>query len=470
MPLNVRSFCTSILLIFTFSLFIRAQTSAQFAPTAAPSAADVMRERVAKAKAFIAVRNYNAAIYELQNIRRETSEQTVGGVINVLLMNSYLEQGDYKRAQDFLNELAKAKKDGKPNAAANYFAVAGQVVKGARNQLERYKSLGLSVSDRNLPSEATNDVQKMRETLETVVAQSKVLGADKKQTPDAMALLEEATNARGSLAKDEFDAKRWKNEVGDAREMLANSQSVIVNATGEPTTIYTPPPSNSNNVAAANPSANNQKQITVNNQNTAPSSSANAPIFQPVPNTSSVNSAKQATGGDTTAANNAQSSSQTAAKTENKIVETPPAPSTQSTTNAPVRNRRAENANGETASNQNPNNNQNVNNGDANNSNNTDAAPKNTSPLQVGSLVEYATQKTTPVYPPTARSMRTSGVVRVELTVDENGQVAQVQNTSGPVLLQRAATDAVKKWRFKPFVRGGEPVKATGFVSFNFSL
>ncbi len=470
MPLNVRSFCTSILLIFSFSLFIGAQTSAQFAPTAAPSAAAVMRERVAKAKAFIAVKNFNAAIYELQNIRRETSDQTVGGVINVLLMNSYLEQGDYKRAEDFLNELAKAKKDGKPNAAANYFAVAGQVVKGARNQFERYKSLGLSVSDRNLPSEATNDVQKMRETLETVVAQSKVLGADKKQTADAMALLEEATNARGSLAKDEFDAKRWKNEGGDAREMLANSQSVIVNAAGEPTTIDTPQTFNGGNVAL-NPSANNQKQNTVNNSNTAPLSPSITPVFRPVPNVNSANSAGQTTVNGDTAANNTQSTKQTTAtQTENKVVETPPAPSTQNAINAPVRNRRAENANGETASNQNANNDKNVNNGGANNSNNADAAPKNTSPLQVGSLVEYATQKTTPVYPPTARSMRTSGVVRVELTIDENGQVARVQNTSGPALLKQAATDAVKKWRFKPFVRGGEPVRATGFVSFNFSL
>ncbi|MBA2619967.1 MAG: TonB family protein [Acidobacteria bacterium] len=471
MPLNVRSFCTSILLIFTFSFFTEAQTSAQFAPSAAPSAADVMRERVAKAKAFIAVKNFNAAIYELQNIRRETSDQTVGGVINVLLMNSYLEQGDYKRAQDFLAELAKAKKDGKPNAAANYLAVAGQVVKGARNQLERYKSLGLSVSDRSLPSEATNDVQKMRETLETVVAHSKVLGADKKQTADAMALLEEATNARGSLAKDEFDAKRWKNEVSDAREMLANSQSVIVNAAGEPTTIDTPQNSNGEN-AALNPSANNQKQIAVNNQNTAPSSPTSTPVFQPVPNSNSADSGGQTTVGGNAAANNSQSfKSTTATQTENKVVETPPASPTQTATSAPVRNRRVENTNGETASNQNSDSNQNVNNGSGvNNSNTADAAPKNTSPLQVGSLVEYATQKTTPVYPPTARSMRASGVVRVELTIDENGQVAQVQNTSGPALLQRAAADAVKKWRFKPFVRGGEPVKATGFVSFNFSL
>jgi len=162
MSLNIRQTYTSfaLIFIFAFSVLVQAQTSG-----------DVMRGRVAKAKAFIAVRNYNAAIYELENIRRETGDPTVNGVINVLLMNSYLEQSDYKRAQEFLKELSNPQKLKNPNASASYFAVAGQVVKGARNQLERYRGLGLSVSDRNLPLEAATDIEKMRETLEMVVGQ-----------------------------------------------------------------------------------------------------------------------------------------------------------------------------------------------------------------------------------------------------------------------------------------------------------
>ncbi len=96
--------------------------------------------------------------------------------------------------------------------------------------------------------------------------------------------------------------------------------------------------------------------------------------------------------------------------------------------------------------------------------------PKDNSPMAVGSLVEYATQKSNPIYPVTAKSMRMTGVVRIEVMVDEEGQVAEVQKSSGPSLLRGAATDAVRKWRFKPFIRDGEPVKATGFVSFNFTL
>ena len=48
--------------------------------------------------------------------------------------------------------------------------------------------------------------------------------------------------------------------------------------------------------------------------------------------------------------------------------------------------------------------------------------------------------------------------------------VGAVQNATGPSLLQPAAKDAIRKWRFKPFVRDGQPVKAIGFVNFNFSL
>lgn len=431
MPLNVRRFCTSFLLIFTFSILTFAQTSG-----------DIMRDRIAKAKAFIAVRNYNAAIYELENIKRETNDPTVGGVINVLLMNSYLDQGDYRRAQEFLKELAAPQKN-KPNASANYLTVAGQVVKGARNQLERYKALGLSVSDRNLPLEALTDVEKMRETLEIVVEQSKVLGKDKNQASNAMALLEEATNARGSLARDDFDAKRWKESVGDAREMLANSRSVVVNAVDGTRT-----------AAATNAVAMSQP-TNISASTTAKSNEI--PVFQPVPNSSSQNSNNQ-----TSRANTSKPLTEQTARVE-KPVEDVKKPQPENSDNkdvannspAPGRNRRVEAGN---------------NNGGETSTANNNSANDSTAPVAVGSLIEYATQKTNPVYPATARNMRMTGVVKIELVVDEKGQVAEVQKASGPSMLRAAASDAVKRWKFKPFVRDGQPRKATGFVNFNFSL
>ena len=271
MPLNVRRFFASVLFTLFAIIFINAQT--------APTSADVMRDRIAKAKAFIVVKNYNAAIYELENIRRETSDTNIHAMLNVLLMHSYLEQSDYKRAQDFLAGLYKDLKAKKPNAEMNYYSVAGQIVKGARSQIERYKSVGLMVSDRNLPLEALVDIDKMRETLEFVITQSKELGADKKQTPTALPLLEEAINTRSSLAKDEYDANRWKLEVADAREDILKSRSTIINAV-DGTSEAVP-----QNTVAANTQPNTQ---TVNNQTVTQTpvsvkTPENVPSFQPVP-------------------------------------------------------------------------------------------------------------------------------------------------------------------------------------------
>ena len=298
MPLTVKRFCTSVLITLTFSVLIFAQTSA-----------DVMRERVAKAKAYIAVRNYGAAIYELENIRRETGDQTVHGVTNVLLMNSFLEQGDYKRAQDFLAELSK-----KPGASASYLVAAGQVVKGARNQMERYRSLGLSVADPKLPKDAVADVDKMRETLEKVVEQTKILSKDKAQTPNAMALMEEATAARSGLARDTYDANRWKNETADAREDLANSRSVVVNAVSEM-------PMQTNTAVAAN----NPPQPTVN--------PVQMPIALPIP----TDSAEK-----TNVAKNDQTEKLPVTETARKEIEKPRESPPTGNLTAPSRTRRSE--------------------------------------------------------------------------------------------------------------------------------
>jgi len=398
-----------------------------------------MRGRISKAKALIAVRNYNGAIYELENIRRETGDQTVHGVVNVLLMNCFLEQGDYKRAQTFLSDLFNAIKSGKPNAAANYYAAAGQVIKGAKNQSERFKSLGLSVSDRNLEPLAVTDLESMRQTLEKVIENSKVVAKDPKQTANAFALLEEAGNARGLLARDDFDSKRWKDEVADSREMLANSSSTVFNAMGDtqPTTV------SPNTVASNNPVVPTPTPISEPVKSEENRSVKTLPVpaneekseqkveMKPVPTRA----------GNTAAKSDPQPQKEALAK---KDPEPQPANDVPVT---PKRERRVEEK--------------------------TDAPAVSTNSdgsIVVGSLLEYAVQRSTPVYPANARSMRQTGVVRVEVLIDENGQVASVQNTSGPVLLQNAARDAVRKWKFKPFVRDGQPVKATGYLSFNFNL
>ncbi len=436
MPLNVRSFCTSVLLVLVGFITIlsaqapvatpgptvQPQVTQVVVPVKAPTSAEIMRERISKAKAFIAVRNYNAAIYELENIRRETSDASVQSVTNVLLMNSYLEQGDYKRAQDFLTDAYNSQKANKPNSTEYYSTVAGQIVKGARNQAERYRSLGLSVSDRNLPLEAVNDIERMRETLELVVTQTKEISKDKAKSGGAMALLEEATNSRGAIARDDYDARHWRDEISDSREQLMNSRSVITNAV-DGTTV----PNNAEQLAAVTTPQTYVPAESVKHPETTP-------VFKPVP----VDNSKRST--DTLlAANNKPAVDLKKADEPLRTQIIPSAPKDSTATAKLTAPPQIE-------------------------------AEKNDAPLEVGSLIGYATKQSAPVYPQAARNLRATGVVKVEVTVDETGGVSEVQKTSGPPLLQTAAKDAVRKWKFRPFVRDGQPVKANGFVSFNFSL
>ena len=397
-----------------------------------------MRERISKAKAYIAVRNYNAAIYELENIRRETSDQSVNAVTNVLLMNSYLEMGDYKRAQDFLASFYKSYKSNSANGNFYYSSVAAQVVKGARNQVERYRALGLTVSDRNLPLEAVNDIERMRETLEQVITQAKDLSTDKTKSAAALALLEEATNSRSMIARDDYDAKRWRDEVADSREQIQSSSSVVINAM-DGTTVANEPP---RQLVAANNSVTTptpQASVTGNQETPIfkpvveqkPKVDSNAVAPQPKPNENLVASLeKPAVSGPAIVEEKRD-------PRRDRVTELTPTPTLEIKKElAPAPAQTSE----------------------------------STSILDVGSLIAYATKQAAPTYPPAAKSMRATGVVKVEVTVDENGDVTEVQKASGPSLLQTAAKDAIKRWKFKPFVREGQPVKATGFVNFNFSL
>ncbi|HLA95801.1 MAG TPA: TonB family protein [Pyrinomonadaceae bacterium] len=435
MPLNVGRFYASIILVL--SAFIAAATaqvvpqvspSPSSSPAAppviqpianAPTAAEVMRARISKAKAFIAVRNYNAAVYELESIRRETSDTSVQSVTNVLLMNSYLEQGDYKRAQAFLNDFYNQQKTTRPNALASYMTVAGQVVRGARNQVERYRSLGLTVTDRNLPLEALNDLEKMRETVEIVITQAKEMGSDKVKSASALGLLEEATNSRAMIARDDYDAKRWRDAVADSREQMASSRSIITNAVDGTTESSIP----TTTVALTTNTPGTLLPVVNNPVFTAP------PVeTKPKPS-------------ETLIASNDKSIVETPKKVDDKKVDEKPAVQAERSriiAGAPELKK--------------------------------DDTPRSTGPLDVGSLIAYATKQSSPVYPAAAKTIRASGVVKVEVTVDEEGNVAEVQKTSGPALLQGSAKDAIRKWKFKPFVVDGQPVKATGFINFNFSL
>jgi len=80
--------------------------------------------------------------------------------------------------------------------------------------------------------------------------------------------------------------------------------------------------------------------------------------------------------------------------------------------------------------------------------------------LQESKLIK----KVVPEYPPLAQRMRLSGTVILLVTIDEEGNVTDVKPQSGHPVLQKAAIEAVSKWKYSPTVLNGEPISIQGTV------
>lgn len=91
-------------------------------------------------------------------------------------------------------------------------------------------------------------------------------------------------------------------------------------------------------------------------------------------------------------------------------------------------------------------------------------------PVSGGVLNGKAVSLPKPTYPPAARSARASGVVIVEVVIDEAGKVIAAKATSGHMLLKQAAVQAAQGARFSPTLLSGQPVKISGEINYNFAL
>ena len=93
-------------------------------------------------------------------------------------------------------------------------------------------------------------------------------------------------------------------------------------------------------------------------------------------------------------------------------------------------------------------------------------------PIRVGGNVQAAriVNRVQPVYPPLARQTRISGTVRLHAIISRDGTIQQLEVISGHPLLQQAALDAVRQWRYQPTLLNGEPVEVDTTIDVIFSL
>lgn len=369
-----------------------------------PTSADAMQRRVARARALAAAHDLAAAATELDAIHSAATDSSIRDVARIMLMGIYLEQGDYTRAGAVLDGTYKARIAQDENSTRSYFALAGQTVNGARAHLERYREFGINVADKELPPEAVNDLDRLRLLLERVADQAKNISSEDPKSNDSVALLEDVSSVRGSLARNERERSQWQREFAEARQKLAANETRVATSRGA--------------MPRTSSAAADNVVPSVNNQITASDNKGSRAAASPNSNTRSTasrsNTTATKTKGDAAASSTSRDASSTAA-----------------------RQTAAANPNGL---------------------------------LNVGSLIDNATQKVSPSYPPTAKSARVAGVVTVYLVVDEKGAVTSVERTNGPQLLRLSAQEAARRWKFRPTLVDGQPTRVAGFISFNFAL
>ena len=66
--------------------------------------------------------------------------------------------------------------------------------------------------------------------------------------------------------------------------------------------------------------------------------------------------------------------------------------------------------------------------------------------------------------------MHIEGAVELVATISKTGDISHVAVVSGDPQLTRAAADAVKQWKYKPYMLNGQPVEIQTHVTINFKL
>lgn len=93
-------------------------------------------------------------------------------------------------------------------------------------------------------------------------------------------------------------------------------------------------------------------------------------------------------------------------------------------------------------------------------------------PIRISSGVaaSIAIRKDLPLYPAIAKAAGVEGTIVLAATISKSGTVENLRVISGPPMFQQAALDAVKNWRYRPYLLNGDPVEVETTVNVVFHL
>ena len=69
-----------------------------------------------------------------------------------------------------------------------------------------------------------------------------------------------------------------------------------------------------------------------------------------------------------------------------------------------------------------------------------------------------------------ARHARIQGSVLLQAEISKDGSIQNLRLISGHPMLAPAAIEAVKQWKYKPYILNGEPVEVETQITVNFTL
>jgi periplasmic protein TonB len=102
------------------------------------------------------------------------------------------------------------------------------------------------------------------------------------------------------------------------------------------------------------------------------------------------------------------------------------------------------------------------------------AVPKVATPQRIrvsqGVVSGLKVKDAKPIYPPLARQARIQGQVVLRAVIGKDGSIENLQLISGHPMLVQSALDAVRQWKYKPYLLNGEPVEVDTEVLVNFTL
>jgi periplasmic protein TonB len=75
-----------------------------------------------------------------------------------------------------------------------------------------------------------------------------------------------------------------------------------------------------------------------------------------------------------------------------------------------------------------------------------------------------------PSYPLLAKQMKVQGAVVLDALIGREGNIQDLRILSGPPILSSAAREAVKQWRFRPYLQSGQAVETEARITVNFTI